>query len=65
MAKPKVVLTRRWPKACEDKASELFDAKINRDDKPMSVAELQDALRSVRNLAGAFVNSSLHGAPQK
>ncbi|MFZ0693575.1 MAG: D-glycerate dehydrogenase [Alphaproteobacteria bacterium] len=47
MAKPKVVLTRRWPKACEDRASELFDAKINRDDKPMSVAELQDALRSI------------------
>ena len=47
MAKPKVVLTRRWPKACEDRASELFDAKVNRDDKPMSVAELQDALRSV------------------
>ena len=47
MAKPKVVLTRRWPKACEDRASELFDAKINRDDKPMSAAELQDALRSI------------------
>jgi len=47
MAKPKVVLTRRWPKPCEDRASELFDAKINRDDKPMSVAELQDALRSI------------------
>ena len=47
MAKPKVVLTRRWPKPCEDKASELFDAQLNRDDKPMSVAELQDALKSV------------------
>ncbi len=47
MAKPKVVLTRRWPKPCEDRASELFDAKINRDDKPMSVAELQEALRSI------------------
>jgi lactate dehydrogenase-like 2-hydroxyacid dehydrogenase len=47
MAKPKVVLTRRWPKPCEDKASELFDAQLNRDDKPMSVAALQEALKSV------------------
>jgi lactate dehydrogenase-like 2-hydroxyacid dehydrogenase len=47
MAKPKVVLTRRWPKPCEDKASELFDAQLNRDDKPMSAAELQAALTSV------------------
>lgn len=44
MAKPKVVLTRRWPKPCEDKASELFDAQINRDDKPMTPAELKEAL---------------------
>jgi lactate dehydrogenase-like 2-hydroxyacid dehydrogenase len=46
MAKPKVVVTRRWPKACEDRISSLFDARLNRDDKPMSAAELQDALRS-------------------
>jgi len=47
MAKPKVVLTRRWPKPCEDKASELFDATLNRDDSPMSADALKDALRSV------------------
>jgi len=47
MAKPKVVLTRRWPKPCEDKASELFDAQLNHDDKPMTAAELQAALKSV------------------
>jgi lactate dehydrogenase-like 2-hydroxyacid dehydrogenase len=46
MAKPKVVVTRRWPKACEDRISSLFDARLNGDDKPMSAAELQDALRS-------------------
>jgi lactate dehydrogenase-like 2-hydroxyacid dehydrogenase len=46
MAKPKVVVTRRWPKACEDRINSLFDARLNGDDKPMSAAELQDALRS-------------------
>jgi lactate dehydrogenase-like 2-hydroxyacid dehydrogenase len=47
MAKPKVVLTRRWPKPCEDKASELFDATLNRDDRPMTTAELQEAVKTV------------------
>ncbi len=47
MAKPKVVLSRRWPKPCEDKAAQLFDAQINRDDRPMTAAELSEALRSV------------------
>lgn len=46
MAKPKVVLSRRWPKPCEDKAAHLFDAKLNADDKPMSATELQEALRT-------------------
>lgn len=47
MAKPKVVLTRRWPKACEDKASELFDAELNRDDKPLSADELKSAMQRI------------------
>ncbi len=47
MAKPKVVLTRRWPKACEDKASELFDAELNRDDKPLTADELKSAMQRV------------------
>ncbi|MGB8276281.1 MAG: D-glycerate dehydrogenase [Alphaproteobacteria bacterium] len=46
MAKPKVVVTRRWPKACEDRLVELFDAKLNAQDKPLTAAELQDGLRS-------------------
>ena len=46
MAKPKVVTTRRGPKASEDRIKSLFAARLNGDDKPMSAAELQDALRS-------------------
>ncbi len=44
--KAKVILTRAWPKAAEDKACELFDAKCNVDDKPMDTAALQRAMCS-------------------
>lgn len=47
MSKPKVIITRRWPEAAEAKAKELFDVVLNTDDHPMSVAELQEALKSV------------------
>ena len=45
MAKPKAIVTRRWPKEVEEKVAELFDVELNRDDRPMTVAQLQDALR--------------------
>ncbi len=46
MSKPRVIITRRWPEAAEAKAKELFDAMINTDDHPMSVSELQEALKT-------------------
>jgi lactate dehydrogenase-like 2-hydroxyacid dehydrogenase len=46
MAKPTAIVTRRWPEEVERKLEELFDVTLNRDDRPMSVAELQDALRN-------------------
>lgn len=46
MSKPKVVITRRWPEAAEARAKELFDVVLNEDDHPMSVAELQEALKT-------------------
>ncbi|MGE0118902.1 MAG: 2-hydroxyacid dehydrogenase [Dongiaceae bacterium] len=46
MAKPKAIVTRRWPKEVEEKLAELFDVQLNRDDRPLSVAELQGALRN-------------------
>ena len=44
-ARPRVVITRKIPAACEEEASRLFDAVINRDDTPFSASQLQDALR--------------------
>jgi len=46
VSKPKVIITRRWPEAAEEKAKELFDVQLNGDDHKMSVAELQDAMRN-------------------
>jgi lactate dehydrogenase-like 2-hydroxyacid dehydrogenase len=46
MAKPKVVVTRRWPMPVEARLAERFDATLNTDDHRMGTAELQDALRA-------------------
>jgi lactate dehydrogenase-like 2-hydroxyacid dehydrogenase len=46
MAKPKAIVTRRWPNEVEERLAELFDVELNRDDHPMSVTELQNALRN-------------------
>lgn len=45
-ARPKVIITRKIPAACEAEAQQHFDAVINRDDVPLTTAELQDALRN-------------------
>ncbi len=44
--KPLVVVTRRLPDSVETRMRELFDAKLNVDDRPLSQAELVDAVRS-------------------
>src|SRR5271170_8187560 len=43
--KPYVVVTRRLPELIETRMRELFDAHLNLDDKPMSEAEITDAMR--------------------
>ena len=46
MAKPKVIVTRRWPEACETRLQQEFDAVLNTADTPFSLARYQDALRT-------------------
>jgi lactate dehydrogenase-like 2-hydroxyacid dehydrogenase len=48
--RPRVVITRKIPAACEEEAGRLFDAVINRDDTPLTAARLQDALREADGL---------------
>src|ERR1700757_190855 len=42
--KPLVIVTRKLPDAIETRMRELFDARLNLDDKPMSQAELAAAM---------------------
>jgi glyoxylate reductase len=44
--KPLVVVTRKLPERVETRMRELFDARLNLDDKPMSPAELAAAVKA-------------------
>lgn len=44
--KLKIVLTRRWPRAVEERMGDFGEVVINDDDRPMSQAELRAALES-------------------
>jgi len=44
--KPLVVVTRRLPDVVETRMRELFDTRLNLEDKPMSPAELAEAARA-------------------
>ena len=44
--KPSVVVTRRLPEAVETRMMELFETRLNRDDRPMSHAEIVEAAQA-------------------
>jgi glyoxylate reductase len=44
--KPLVVVTRRLPDGVETRMRELFNARLNTDDKPLSQAQLGEAMRT-------------------
>ncbi|MEL6217360.1 MAG: D-glycerate dehydrogenase [Pseudomonadota bacterium] len=44
--RPQVVVTRRLPEPVEARLRELFDVRLNTDDKPMSASALAEAARS-------------------
>src|SRR5208282_2586376 len=43
--KPLVVVTRKLPDLIETRMRELFDARLNLDDKPMTESDIVDAMR--------------------
>ncbi|MEO1198358.1 MAG: D-glycerate dehydrogenase [Pseudomonadota bacterium] len=43
--KPRVVVTRKLPDVVETRMRELFDTRLNEEDRPLSQAELAEALR--------------------
>ncbi|WP_347312500.1 2-hydroxyacid dehydrogenase [Defluviimonas sp. SAOS-178_SWC] len=44
MAKPKVLLTRRWPESVEARMAEVFDVDLNRADRPLAPSDIRDAM---------------------
>jgi glyoxylate reductase len=44
--KPLVIVTRKLPDEVETRMRELFDARLNIDDRPMSQADLADAIKT-------------------
>ncbi len=44
--KPLVIVTRKLPDVVETRMRELFDARINLDDKPMTQAQLAEAVKT-------------------
>lgn len=45
MAKPSVLVTRRWPAAVEAQLAETYDVSFNRGDVPLAASEMRDAIR--------------------
>ena len=51
MSKPKVIVTRRWPKEIEAELTHLYDVELNVEDRPMDA----DALRAALGAADAVL----------
>ena len=49
-ARPRVVITRKIPEACEAEAARRFDAVLNPGDTPLTAEQLRDALRTADGL---------------
>lgn len=46
MAKPKVIVTRKWPQAVEEQLEERYDVELNESDEALSDAELKAAIQN-------------------
>jgi lactate dehydrogenase-like 2-hydroxyacid dehydrogenase len=44
MTKPVVIVTRKWPEQVETRLKQRYDVKLNTDDHPMTITELQQAM---------------------
>lgn len=44
MPRPKILLTRRWPKAVEKHLMERYDVTLNETDQPFETSEFRDAM---------------------
>ncbi|MEM6308787.1 MAG: D-glycerate dehydrogenase [Pseudomonadota bacterium] len=45
MVKPSVLVTRRWPKAVEEKLAANYNVELNRHDRPLNATEFREAIQ--------------------
>ena len=68
-ARPRVVVTRRLPEPVEERLSALFDAVLNLEDRPLSAAELAEAIRTADGLLATVTDrldaGVLRAAPRR
>ena len=57
MARPKVLLTRRWPDAVERHLMERYEVTLNATDVPLSNAQLRDAMQTQDALCPTVTDS--------
>ena len=57
MARPKVLLTRRWPEAVERHLMERYEVTLNTADVPLSNPQLRDAMRTQDALCPTVTDS--------
>ena len=55
--KYKILVTRKWPKKVEEKLVETFDTTLNVDDKPLSEANLIEAMKNYDALLPTVTDS--------
>ena len=46
MAKPRVIVTRKWPDSVEEQLKTKYDVTLNDRDQPLTIDQLKDAMRS-------------------
>ena len=67
--KPLVIVTRKLPEAIETRMMELFDTRLNLDDRPLTQAELAEAMRRadvrVPTVSDRRARGSAAGAPTR
>lgn len=57
MAKPKILITRRWPASVEAKLQALYDVTLNESDEPLTLDALKAALQQYDAVCPAVCDS--------
>ncbi len=63
MAKPKVIVTRRLPRAVEESLSEAFDVTFNNADRVLNTVELKETIMTADAVLPVVLSSNRKKTP--